>query len=270
MLMCTICGYFHVKVPIGISQDVFKKTRRVTKTVVIVGGLRFVTILFGLITLWYAPVSFAETVKSSAPIFTVVLSYFVLRESCNPWVNLSLIPIVLGLFLCSAYELSFTTAALASALATNLSECFQSVFSKKLLSVERFEPHHLQFYTSAVSIIVQIPSVLLLANTGIFVEAATGDSNYILSYILNGFSFHCQSLTEYILLKKISPVTFAVGNTAKRALLILLSVKIFGNEVTFQSWIGTFILFFGVYCYNRAVTRTQSREEVVDTDDHCI
>lgn len=270
MLMCTICGYFHIKVPIGISHDVYKKSRRISKTVVTVGGLRFITILFGLVTLWYSPVSFAETVKSSAPIFTVVLSYFVLKESCNPWANLSLIPIVLGLFLCSAYELSFTTAALASALATNLSECFQSVYSKKLLSIERFEPHHLQFYTSAVSILVQIPSVLLVANVGTFFEAATSDSNYILSYILNGFSFHCQSLTEYILLKKISPVTFAVGNTAKRALLILLSVKIFGNEVTFQSWIGTFILFLGVYCYNRAVTGTRNREDNSDHDEHCI
>lgn len=247
-----------------------KKNRPLSKTVVVVGCLRFVTILLGLVTLWYAPVSFAETVKSSAPIFTVILSFFVLRESCNKWANLSLIPIVLGLFLCSAYELNFTHAALASALATNLSECFQSVYSKKLLSLERYEPHHLQFYTSALSMIIQLPSVLVLANLATFYSAASGDSNYILSYILNGFSFHCQSLTEYILLKKISPVTFAVGNTAKRALLILLSVKIFGNQVTFQSWIGTFILFLGVYCYNRAV-KLHSQDKVIPLpDDHCI
>jgi hypothetical protein len=39
---------------------------------------------------------------------------------------------------------------------------------------------------------------------------------------------------------------FSVANTAKRVLLIWLSVLIFGNPVTFLSGLGTSIVFVGV------------------------
>lgn len=45
---------------------------------------------------------------------------------------------------------------------------------------------------------------------------------------------------------------YSVANTTKRALLIWLSVIIFGNPVTFQSWLGTGIVILGVFLYNKA------------------
>mgnify|MGYP001353909336 FL=1 len=48
------------------------------KNMVVVGGLRFATVLLGLIALNYVAVSFTETVKSSAPAFTVVMSKLIL------------------------------------------------------------------------------------------------------------------------------------------------------------------------------------------------
>jgi solute carrier family 35 protein E2 len=37
-----------------------------------VGAMRFATVILGLVGLKYVPISFVETVKSSAPFFTVV------------------------------------------------------------------------------------------------------------------------------------------------------------------------------------------------------
>jgi solute carrier family 35 protein E2 len=48
---------------------------------VVVGGLRFSTVLLGLVALQYVAVSFTETVKSSAPAFTVVISRLLLGQS---------------------------------------------------------------------------------------------------------------------------------------------------------------------------------------------
>ncbi|GIY68048.1 solute carrier family 35 member E2 [Caerostris extrusa] len=45
-----------------------------------VGSLRFATLILGLIALWFVPVSFAETVKSSAPVFTVFLAWLLMGE----------------------------------------------------------------------------------------------------------------------------------------------------------------------------------------------
>jgi hypothetical protein len=49
---------------------------------VVVGGLRFSTVLLGLVALQYVAVSFTETVKSSAPAFTVVISRLLLGQPC--------------------------------------------------------------------------------------------------------------------------------------------------------------------------------------------
>ena len=42
--------------------------------------LRFTTVVLGLVSLKNVAVSFAETVKSSAPIFTVIMSRLILGE----------------------------------------------------------------------------------------------------------------------------------------------------------------------------------------------
>ena len=273
LLMCGIGGYFHVKVPIGMisstrhstsSKRLFRK-ERFSRSLVVVGCLRFTTLLFGLIALWFAPVSFAETVKSAAPVFTVLLAKIILGETSNMLVILSLIPVVLGLVICSTFELSFNMSALIAALAANISECLQNVFSKKLLVSDHLDPHHLQVMTSISSLIIQVPCLLFLVDFGRLWETVSSDTNLLLSYILNGICFHCQSLSEYMLLYQISPVTHSVANTTKRALLILLSVMTFGNIVTPQSWLGTFIVFVGVYLYNKARNIKQDREQTLDT-----
>lgn len=72
--------------------------------------------------MWYVPVSFAETVKSSAPVFTVFLAWLLMSEKTSWLVCMSLLPIMGGLALCSANELSFNAAGFAAAMTTNLSE----------------------------------------------------------------------------------------------------------------------------------------------------
>jgi solute carrier family 35 protein E2 len=76
----------------------------------------------GLISLKYVAVSFMETVKSSAPLFTVVISYCLLKEKNGPLVQLSLIPIMLGLVLCSAYEINFVMIGFLAAVGANVAE----------------------------------------------------------------------------------------------------------------------------------------------------
>ena len=41
--------------------------------------------MFGLVAIYFVAVSFAETVKSSAPIFTVLIAWFMLGEYATLW-----------------------------------------------------------------------------------------------------------------------------------------------------------------------------------------
>ena len=73
--------------------------------------------------------------------------------------NLSLLPVMGGLAICSANELSFNMMGFIAALATNISECGQNVYSKMLISGDAFKytPAEMQFYTSAARLVVALP-----------------------------------------------------------------------------------------------------------------
>lgn len=97
--------------------------------------------------------SFTETVKSSAPLFTVLFARLVLGERAGFYVILSLVPVMGGLALCSAYELSFHMIGFAAALATNLMDCLQNVFSKLLISGDDFRYTFVPFSLSSFSFV---------------------------------------------------------------------------------------------------------------------
>ncbi|CAB3373600.1 Hypothetical predicted protein [Cloeon dipterum] len=266
MLMTAFCGLVQMYIPCGM----YKPTQRMTrppgfyKHMLLVGCTRFMTVILGLVALNYVAVSFTETIKSSAPMFTVIISRLLLGERTGLYVNLSLIPVMTGLALCSATELSFNMRGFLAAMATNLTECLQNVYSKMLISGDQFKytPAELQFYTSMASVVVQIPASLLFVD---IVSVSHETDNTLLSlFLLNGLFFHFQSITAYVLMDYISPVTHSVANTAKRAFLIWLSVILFGNPVTMLSALGTCTVMAGVLLYNRAIHADSTRYKVAD------
>lgn len=162
MLSTTLIGCVKIFVPCCLYQH---KTRlsyppNFIMTMLFVGLMRFATVVLGLVSLKNVAVSFAETVKSSAPIFTVIMSRMILGEYTGLLVNLSLIPVMGGLALCTATEISFNILGFSAALSTNIMDCLQNVFSKKLLSGDkyRFSAPELQFYTSAAAVALLIPA----------------------------------------------------------------------------------------------------------------
>ncbi|KAK3581796.1 hypothetical protein CHS0354_026001 [Potamilus streckersoni] len=254
MVMTTIFGFLQMYHPLGFYKPVNResKPKHFWRNMILVGTMRFSTVVLGLVALKYVAVSFTETVKSSAPVFTVFISRLLTGEITGFYTFISLIPIMGGLALCSAFELSFNIKGFAAALTTNLSECLQNVYSKMLISGEKhkYTPAELQFYTSIASVIVQIPACFFLMD---FLNVKkTLDLTMFIALVLNGICFHFQSISEYVLLGYISPVTHSVANTVKRAFLIWLSVIVFGNPVTFFSGLGTIIVTIGVFCYIKA------------------
>jgi len=53
------------------------------RDMIFIGAFRSVTIVLGLISLKYIAVSFVATIKSSSPLFTVVISRIVLGEKTS-------------------------------------------------------------------------------------------------------------------------------------------------------------------------------------------
>ncbi|KAM4872481.1 solute carrier family 35 member E2B isoform 2-T2 [Thomomys bottae] len=141
MLSTTLIGCVKICVPCCLYQHKSRPSYppNFIMTMFFVGLMRFATVVLGLVSLKNVAVSFAETVKSSAPIFTVILSRVILGEYTGLLVNLSLLPVMGGLALCTATEISFNVLGFSAALSTNVMDCLQNVFSKKLLSGDKYK-----------------------------------------------------------------------------------------------------------------------------------
>lgn len=259
MLSTSIIGFMKMYVPCCLYQHK-ARTEYPPNFIMImlfVGLMRFATVVLGLVSLKNVAVSFAETVKSSAPIFTVIMSRLILGEYTGLWVNLSLFPVMAGLALCTATEISFNMLGFSAALSTNIMDCLQNVFSKKLLSGDKykFSPPELQFYTSAAAVIMLIPAWIFLMDIPVIGKSGRSfnfSQDILLLLLFDGVLFHLQSVTAYALMGRISPVTFSVASTVKHALSIWLSIIVFSNSITALSAVGTVLVIIGVMLYNKA------------------
>uniref|UniRef100_UPI000175FCC8 solute carrier family 35 member E2B n=1 Tax=Danio rerio TaxID=7955 RepID=UPI000175FCC8 len=228
MLSTTVIGCVQMFVPCPLYQHKSRSEypSNFIMIMLFVGLMRFTTVVLGLVSLKNVAVSFAETVKSSAPIFTVIMSRLILGEYTGVMLSLSVFSL-------------------------------QNVFSKKLLSGDKykFSPPELQFYTSAFAVIMLIPAWIFLMD---FPGIGKSERSFKLSQdivvllLLDGALFHLQSVTAYALMGRISPVTFSVASTVKHALSIWLSIIVFSNPITVVSAIGTLMVFVGVLLYNKA------------------
>lgn len=266
------------------------KTRRWRKTLFQIGAvgvMRFATVVLGLVSLKHVAASFTETIKASAPFFTVIIAYLMLGEKTSLLVLATLIPVAGGLVLASSAELSFNLVGFSAAVATNIIECVQNVFSKGLLASE-YTAGQLQFYTSLTALVIQAPlliynglssssaaasapgavaggalqlqaegnaTVASLDYRGDGMLSALPSGSLVAILWIDGVLYHLQSVVAYVVMSYLSPVTVSVVNTLKRAMLIWISVQVFGNQVTPLSVAGTAICLFGALAYNYARQR---------------
>ncbi|XP_027711277.1 solute carrier family 35 member E2A-like isoform X2 [Vombatus ursinus] len=215
MFSTTLIGCIKIFVPCCLYQHKARLSypSNFIMIMIFVGLMRFATVVLGLVSLKNVAVSFAETVKSSAPIFTVIMSRMILGEYTGLLVNLSLIPVMGGLALCTATEISFNVLGFSAALSTNIMDCLQNVFSKKLLSGDkyRFSAPELQFYTSAAAVVMLIPAWIFFMDMPVIGKSGRSfhyNQDVVLLLLMDGVLFHLQSVTAYALMGKISPVTF--------------------------------------------------------------
>ena len=237
-----------------------------------VGLLRLGSTYLGLVALGRLPVSFTETIKSSAPLVTAVVSALILGQRTTLAEAAALLPIVLGLGLSSFSELSFEAVGFVAALATNCVDCVQNVYSKKLMSSAGYTATQLQFYATAAALLAQLPmwcitnapSLDMAASFyyqpqghgqehGLADALAGSYSTHAAAFlVLDGLFCYLQSIMAYNVVARVSPVTMSVGNAAKRAVLICVSTVVFGNPMGLCKGFGTALLLGGVLLYNFA------------------
>ena len=96
----------------------------VRATLVALGALRGLTVVLGLVSLAHVAASFTETIKATAPIFTVWTLEGDSGKRRSPRVA-SLIPVMVGLVVCAHTEVSYDAIGLGC-LFNNAVDCLQN------------------------------------------------------------------------------------------------------------------------------------------------
>jgi len=209
-------------------------------------------------------VSFTHTIKTLEPVFSSIGSYLVNGQVYSLPVYASLIPIMGGVALCSATELSFTWLGFSTAMASNVLFAARAIFSKKLMS--GMNPINVYNYVSMFALLICIPPVFIFEWSSLSAgmnaaTAAVGQSKFYWDLWNVGMYYHLYNQVAYQALGKVEPVTHAVGNVGKRIFVIGFSILAFGNKLSTQSIVGSFIAIggAGLYGYLKGVEASKAK-----------
>ncbi|KAF8118596.1 hypothetical protein N665_0004s0077 [Sinapis alba] len=208
-------------------------------------------------------VSFTHTIKALEPFFNASASQFLLGQPIPITLWLSLAPVVLGVAMASLTELSFNWLGFISAMISNISFTYRSIFSKKAMT--DMDSTNVYAYISIIALFVCLPPAIIVEGPQLLkygfndAIAKVGMTKFISDLFWVGMFYHLYNQLATNTLERVAPLTHAVGNVLKRVFVIGFSIVIFGNKISTQTGIGTGIAIAGVALYS--VIKAKIEEE---------
>ncbi|KAJ0014784.1 hypothetical protein Pint_20875 [Pistacia integerrima] len=212
-------------------------------------------------------VSFTHVIKSAEPVFSVIFSSF-LGDTYPLKVWLSILPIVFGCSLAAVTEVSFNFGGLWGAMISNVGFVLRNIFSKKSLqNFKEVDGLNLYGWISIISLFYLFPVAIFVEGSqwipGYYkaIEAVAKPSTFYIWVLLSGIFYHLYNQSSYQALDDISPLTFSVGNTMKRVVVIVATVLVFRNPVRPLNALGSAIAILGTFLYSQATAKKKVEGE---------
>ncbi|XP_021765982.1 triose phosphate/phosphate translocator, chloroplastic [Chenopodium quinoa] len=214
-------------------------------------------------------VSFTHTIKALEPFFNAAASQFVLGQSIPITLWLSLAPVVIGVSMASLTELSFNWLGFISAMISNISFTYRSIYSKKAMT--DMDSTNLYAYISIIALFVCLPPAIIVEGPQLIKHgfsdaiAKVGMTKFISDLFWVGMFYHLYNQLATNTLERVAPLTHAVGNVLKRVFVIGFSIIAFGNKISTQTAIGTSIAIAGVAMYSFIKAKLEEEKRQMKT-----
>jgi len=201
-------------------------------------------------------ISLTHTVKTLEPVFNVILSKLILGTATPLPVMASLLPIMAGVAMASAAELSFNWFGFANAMLSNVTFGFRAVWSKKAMTnIKNLSSTGIYAWTTLISCAICIPGALIFEGPKLAagIDAAVakvGAQKFYTQMFTVGLLYHLYNQFAFNTLNRVTPVSHGVCNVVKRVAIIGFSVLYFGNTLTDKTKLGTVIALAGTALYS--------------------
>jgi len=227
------------------------------------GMYHCIGMLLSMVSIGSGTVSFTHIVKASEPFFSSLVSIVLFGTWMKPKVYATLIPIVGGVSYACLNERSFSWLAFSSALGSNIAFAYRAVVSKAAMSsnsigyninsVNLFGVITLLAFLISISIayigegmsFFRIWRNILLGS-----DLDSSENIVFIQLISSGLLHYLNNEVMYLALSNVHPVTLAVGNTLKRVVIMVFSLLVFRNPITFQVGFGCAVCVFGTLLYS--------------------
>jgi len=213
----------------------------------------------------YGTVAFTNVVKTAEPLFTCAFSALFLGQTFSLPVYLSLIPVILGVCLATASEVSFSMVSLVSGLLSNVAFAMRAITAKQLMQGgeigSNLTSQNLYGVLTAMALAMCVPVAALVEGPQIVAGTratllAVGRTKFLKQMLLLGTSHYFYNECAFLALSSVHPVSHAVANTVKRIAVIIISLLFFRNPLTLPGAAGSAIAIGGVFLYSLAKARS--------------
>jgi len=202
------------------------------------------------VSLALVPVSYAHTVKSLGPLFSVILSRIILGTTFSNLTYISLIPLISGVILATSGDINFNLWGTIAALFSIFILTLQSIYSKKLFVAQAMDEANLLYHSSMLSALIMTPFWLLVEAPAIPWSTISGEMYVYI--ILNGLTQYGQCIFAFFVVALVSPVTYSIASLCKRIFVIVLAFIWFQNPISPLSGFGICVTFFGLWLYHQS------------------
>jgi len=257
MLLCSVGAFFALKVfkfqPV---QTVKKETW--TRKLLPLSALFCANIILGNISLNYISVPFMQTIKSSVPAFSALLSYLFLNVRFSTRIYLCVALVVGGVAASTLTELEFELIGFTCALLSSISTAAQSIIISKMLTGEdKLDSMNLLYQMAPLSAIILVPFVIAIETFSL-----TGSRSWLYDWdhlrtfdgpamlVISGVIAFALNIVTFLAVKYTSPLTLNVAGNFKVVFSIGFSVLLFGTQISLLNAIGCVIALVGVASYN--------------------
>ena len=215
-----------------------------------------VSVAAGNAALGYIHISFSQAIGATAPLWTVLLSVLLTRKRYPPLVYGALGLISAGMLLTVRGEVNFHPIGFALVLTATITRALKSILQGLLLSApeERLDPLEL-LYHMAPRAAVALGLWAVAMERGLLTDASARELGLWLCVLASSLVAFLLNLCQFLVTKATSALTLQVLGNVKVVLLIMLSVAIFGNEVSLQAGAGCGLCLTGVVLYNAATRK---------------
>lgn len=173
-------------------------------------------------------------IKSSEPIISMIIMYSLFRQSLNIIKNLLIIPIIIGIILCTQNDITYSHEGAFLCILSNISHVIKTITTKKYFSEKYYLDGNTLFGISMFgSFIICLPIMIQQLE---YLKKINIDGWFYL--FMSSISYYFNSVAAFDVMAKVFPVSFSVLNIYKRVIIILSYYVLNAKIPTLEILIG--------------------------------